>query len=84
MMKNLKLNTLDVMNVELLNSKELVSTYVGLSIGTFMVDKTEGTYNTKGERVPGSYSLHKYELNIDDKVVALFSQLLAHKGTTSA
>lgn len=72
------------MNVEVLSSKELVSTDGGYSIGTVMVDKTEGTYNTKGERVPSSYSLHKYELNIDDKVVALFSQLLAHKGTASA
>jgi hypothetical protein len=83
-MKNLKLNTFDVMNVEVLNSKELVSTDGGFSIGTFTVDKTEGTYNTKGERVPGSYSLHKYELNIDDKIVVLFGQLLAHKGTAPA
>ncbi len=83
-MKNLKLNTLDVMNVELLNSKELVSTYFGLSIGAFTVDKTEGTYNTKGERVPVSYTLHQYELKIDHKVEIPFSQLFAHKGTASA
>lgn len=80
-MKNSKLITLDSMQVMALSSKDLVLTTGGKSVGgTFTVDIVEGKIDAKGDRVPDTYSVHKYEINIDDSLLAVFSQYFGSKG----
>lgn len=77
MMKNLKLNTLDLMNVEALNSEGLLLTNGGEVLGKIRYQSVTGNFDASGARVAKEYKDSSIEFDTSQQVAAVLEKLVA-------